>query len=148
MLSFLFLSGCGHDLFGSRSPNIIEKPVIVEKTIYPSLPRIPYPSSIALIPFEWSWPRIEDLDVINSKKCKSVDKAKHNTKFWKECGIPKVDLNSNIYIGMDEGNYKIFIQNWDRLLSREKQWRSIVNEINRQRKEFRNYNNNKKKDNE
>ena len=133
----VLLTGCGTDLFGSKQPTIIEKPVIVEKTIYPSLPRIPYPSSIALIPFEWSWPRIEDLDVINSKKCKAVPEPKQDTKFWKECGIPKVDLNSNLFIGMSESDYKTFIQNWNKLLGREKQWRSIIDEINRQREEFR-----------
>ena len=45
--------------------------------------------------------------------------------------------NSNLFIGMSESDYKTFIQNWNKLLGREKQWRSIIDEINRQREEFR-----------
>lgn len=135
----LFLTGCGTDLFGTNNkPTIIEKPVTIEKTIYPQLPKVPYPGDVRLVPFNWDYPRIEELEVINSKKCKSVDKTKRDSSFWKKCGIPKVDLSSNLFMGMSETNYKTFIQNWNKLLGREKQWRSIVDEINRQREEFRN----------
>jgi hypothetical protein len=137
----LLLSGC----FGSMLPDpvIIEKPITIEKTVFPALPSVPYPSNIVLVPFNWDYPRTEELDIINSKKCLIVKDENKNTKFWKDCGINKVDLNSNIYIGLDETNYRTFIQNWDRIIGREKQWRSIVDEVNRQREEFKKKNSNK-----
>lgn len=133
-------TGCSSLPKLTSEPEIVERVVKVNKVIYPELPHVPYPPNIILVPFNWDWPRTEDLDIKNSKKCKSVLPLKHDKKFWKECGINKVDLTSNLYLGMNETNYRVFIQNWDRLLGREKQWRSIVDEVNRQRIEFRNKN--------
>ncbi len=82
---------------------IIDKPIEVDKIVCPEKPRINYPEPLILIPFKWDYPRDDNNNVI---------------------------LDSNVFIGLSENDYKIFLNNWNRLISREKTWKSIIDNEN------------------
>jgi hypothetical protein len=66
--------------------------------------KINYPPPIGLVPFKWDYCRDKDNNRLE---------------------------NSNILIGLNEDNYKIFLLNWDKLIAREKQWRVIIDTENK-----------------
>jgi hypothetical protein len=136
----LFISGCTTtSLF--REPKTIEKIITIDNTKYPELPKVYYPPSAILLDFKFDWPRIHELVVLNKKACLDIKETNRDKSFWRKCGINKIDTESNLYIGLSEQDYRNLILNTDRLMAREKQWKAIVDEINRQRESFKKRNN-------
>ena len=143
---YLFLGGCANrpSMFDGILPTT-EKVVIKNITKYPEFPPLSYPPNMSLVPFEWDYPRLRDSVVVkNTTDCLAVQEKDQDEKFWNKCGINKLDTTSNLYIGMTEENYRLFINNWNQILGREKQWRAIINEVNRMREELKQSNSDKK----
>ena len=88
---------------GTVAPQIVDRPVIVEKPVYPNIPQIPYPDPIQLGTFKWDYPRDSS---------------------------GKVDLSSNVFIGLSEADYKKLVEDWNALVSRNAAWKNIVDQEN------------------
>jgi hypothetical protein len=135
MLS-MTLTGCTTtSLF--KDPETIEKIITIDNTKYPELPKVYYPPSAILLDFKFDWPRTQELTILNKKSCLIIEETNRDKSFWRKCGINKIDIDSNLYIGLSEQDYRNLILNFDKIMAREKQWKSIINEINRQRENFK-----------
>lgn len=86
---------------------------VVNSSSYPSLPDIPPLPELDLMPFEYDMPRDANGKVIS---------------------------NSNIFLGFDLKNWQIMLNNFKILEGREQMWRTRVEEVNRQRAEWRKLN--------
>jgi hypothetical protein len=136
---YLFLGGCANrpSMFDGILP-VTEKIITKTVTKYPEFPPVSHPPNMGLIPFEWDYPRMRDSVVVkNISKCLDVPTKERDKSFWKKCGVNQLDTTSNLYIGMSEENYRLFINNWNQILGREKQWRAIIKEVNRMREELK-----------
>lgn len=111
---------------------------LVQSTTYPFLPDIKPVPEPDLVPWSHDVPRdTSKLSVIESEKCTSVPETKRDKTFWRECGInPPLD-NSNIFIGFDQDNWNIIIENFAKLRETIYQYKTRIDEVNQQRKEWR-----------
>lgn len=111
---------------------------LVQSTTYPFLPDIKPVPEPELVPWNHDVPRdTSKLVVIENEKCTSVPETKRDKAFWRECGInPPLD-NSNIFIGFDQDNWNIIIENFAKLRETVYQYKLRIDEVNQQRKEWR-----------
>jgi len=131
----------------------IEKVVVTQKLIYPHLPNINAPPLSKIEPIEFDWPRLSNYySIKNSKKCEieflklfpgenprsfrlKIDESsgkelEQHGEFWYDCSIASIDRDSNLYIGMNEVEYKKLVNNTKSMMMREKQWRALLVQIN------------------
>jgi len=147
VLATILFSGCA--LLEPLPPKVIE----TTKIVYPNIPEFKAPPKHDLVNLKFDWPR--DLAVYtikNTKKCRlkfkqlypiehvesfrlqidsySAFELEKFPKFYSSCAINPIDLDSNLYIGLTELNYKDLVTNNATLLQREKQWRFLLDRIN------------------
>lgn len=79
-------------------------------TSYPNLPDVPKPPPLDLQEFKYDMPR---------------DSA------------GKIIPDSNVFIGFDQANWQIFLENQKRIEARDKMWETRVDEENKLRAEWR-----------
>ena len=126
----LLLGGCMPH-FGSAGVSTIqmEKPLLTFRA----------PPKQALMPVKMDFPRRSDMvSIKNSRIC--IDKAKKQgldvsgiypvKTVHSECSVPAVDQSSNLYIGMNEPNYRNLVNNYNILVLREEQWQYLLKNIN------------------
>jgi hypothetical protein len=104
----------------------------------PNLPDIlPVPKP-DLIPWKHDVPRdMSKLVVENSAACKSVPESQHNASFWNRCGIHPPLENSNIYVGFDQANWAIIVEDFAKLREALHLYNLRINEVNAQRRKWR-----------
>jgi len=135
VVSLLMVSSCSW--FAQPDTSILDTTTLSKPTI-----QFQAPVKQMLSPFEWDFPRTQDESFVKkSKKC--LDEAKlagFNTKLVyknvdleisEQCKIPSVDVNSNIYIGLTEADFRTVVTNYQILLMREKRWESLLDAINK-----------------
>lgn len=147
MLLLMILSSCAHP---QKPPEII----VTQKMVYPQLPHIQAPPKNHIEPIVFDWPRMYNYySIKNTKKCKrkfltiypsedplsfklkiddpeSSIELEQYSKFWYDCSILSIDMNSNIYIGLTEVEYKKLVTDFNIMLVREKQWQELLKHIN------------------
>lgn len=69
--------------------------------------------------------------------CRAVAAAQRDAAFWKRCGEQPPLANSNIYIGMDEENFRIFEEFLTVMAAKDAAWKARLDEVNKQRAEWR-----------
>ncbi len=93
------------------------------------------PPMIPLSQFKWDFPRLSNKVVVkNSSKCLKLGERGvlySLGKLPENCSIPAIDINSNLFIGLTQQNYRNLVSDWKILLSREPQWRALLNRINK-----------------
>lgn len=112
------------------------------KTNYPELPDMDIPPNVNLLPWKHDLPRDTTKEMIVKKlttclKVPKADRVKSNTEFWARCGEFPVIIDTQLFIGFDQENWSIILENFTRLKLRNYQLRQRLNEVNRQRDEWR-----------
>ena len=129
----LFLTGCLTTGFEPKTTV-----TVVTETNYPELPDIAPLLPLNLIPFEADVPRdTTKVEVKNISKCLERKEEERNAAFWIECGENPILEETNIYLGMDQLNWNIMVENFAKLKERLFQYRKRLEEINEQRAKWR-----------
>lgn len=146
MFISLLLVGCGASSFTKTEPV-----KIITATSYPSVPNIEPLPPVALIKWNHDMPRdLSVLSVISSTECRKVETKINEDKpyvvepvepqtdeWWAECGENPIYPESNIHVGFDLDNWNIILENMFKLKERNWQYRQRLEEVNKQRKEWR-----------
>lgn len=104
----------------------------------PNLPDIVPVPKPNLIPWKHDVPRdMSKMVVANTAACKRVPKAQQNASFWNRCGIHPPLENSNIYVGFDQTNWGIVVENFAKLRETLYLYKLRINEVNTQRRKWR-----------
>jgi len=132
LLSFM-VSGC------ASTPTVFTAPVEVAKPSFKFF--APAKQNLASISFDW--PRLNGYSTIaNTSVCIEEAKAMGldrksiypfatlNEHLSRDCAVPAIDFESNIYIGLDQANFNNLINNYNMLLTREKLWQSTLDAAN------------------
>ncbi|MDX8393175.1 MAG: hypothetical protein R8K21_01135 [Mariprofundales bacterium] len=136
-LCIYILSAC------STTPRALPLPTrtITETKIvqsYPELPELKPVPALNLTSFTWDYPRnMQEWVPKSTSKCLSVPDAQRDNSFWERCGEHPPLANSNIFMGLDDGEFKKFQLNWAKLRARLQQYKARIDEVNRQRAEWR-----------
>jgi len=97
------------------------------------------PAKQMLAPISWDFPRSATQSTIkNSAPCITLAKKQNldlntiydTTALPARCAVPAVDAGSNLYIGLNEANYRNLVNNYSIILMREKRWKLLLNQIN------------------
>jgi len=97
------------------------------------------PQKQMLAPILWDFPRSSHQVMIkNSRTC--IDLAKEQgldrnavydvADLKPRCALPAIDDGSNVYIGLSEANYRNLVHNYNILITREKRWKLLLDNIN------------------
>jgi len=125
----LLLTACGRDNVTAR---------ILQTWQYHELPPIEAPPQPNLQPVVWDIPRdITRRVVRNTTDCLRVPESQRNDAFWRRCGSFAPQPNSNLFIGLDQQNFEALQLNLEQLEARDRMWRNRIDEVNRQRAEWR-----------
>jgi len=121
------------------------KATVVTKTkldvVYPELPEIKPLPDMSLIPFRWDYPRdMSRLAPKSSKKCLETPDVERNGVYWETCGENPPMLNSNIFIGFDQDNFRKFEIYMKKIKARLIQYKERLRIINKQREKWREMN--------
>jgi len=129
----LFLGACGATL-DAPSPTV----TVITKNSYPELPDIQPLPSLNLRAWKHDVPR--DMSKIvpkNTTECINVPEEKRNKAYWNKCGEHPILPDSNIYIGFDQFNWNIILENFAKLREQIFKYEQRIKEINKQRQEWR-----------
>jgi len=97
------------------------------------------PPKQMLAPVSWDFPRSATQSTIkNSATCIALAKKQHLDRnavydvaaLSPRCAVPAIDAGSNLYIGLNEANYRNLVNNYNILLLREKRWQMLLKQIN------------------
>ncbi|MDQ6961588.1 MAG: hypothetical protein Q9M28_03530 [Mariprofundaceae bacterium] len=114
----------------------ITKTKIIQE--YPEFPDIKPLPSLNLSSFSWEYPRDPGKKIPRStEKCLSVADAERDDAFWERCGEHPPQIDSNIFMGLGDKDFKTFQLNWVKIRAQLKRYRSRIEEVNRQRQEWR-----------
>ncbi|KKL76562.1 hypothetical protein LCGC14_2043620, partial [marine sediment metagenome] len=69
--------------------------------------------------------------------CKRVPEADRDNAFWNKCGEHPIVTKSNIFIGFDQTNWNIIIENFAKLREQLFKYQKRIEEVNRQREAWR-----------
>lgn len=160
----IILGGCAGNVDRTFTPKSTVR--VVSSMSYPQFPNIEPLPDVAVLPFEADLPRDTTIvSVKNISECrreKIKDPVTGKDKFvnlemmspedkphvvlpvkeqtvawWKKCGENPIAPNSNIFIGFSQIEWNIVLENFAKLRERIWQYKQRVNEINRQRQEWR-----------
>lgn len=114
---------------------------IVEKEVvhaYPDLPDIEPLPPLTLIPFEWDYPRDTTKRVAKStRKCLETPTPQRDEAYWERCGENPPLPNSNIFMGLSRDDFETFLVNNEKVRARLLQYKTRIDEINRERATWR-----------
>jgi len=131
LLLAMAVAGCA-----SPKPEVIIQREAVET--YPNLPPMEAPNFEAK-KFRLDVPR--DMSaapvVKQDAACKAVPANQRNAAFWKRCGEQPPLADSNIFIGMDEENFRLFEEFLEVMAAKDAAWKARLDEVNKQRAEWR-----------
>jgi len=108
------------------------------KRSYPELPDVKPLPPLNLLPFEWDYPR--DMSKVvpkSTKKCFSIPIEERKNAYWDQCGENPPLLDSNIFMGLDSQSFKTMQINMEKIKARLLQYKARIEEINKQRAEWR-----------
>ena len=127
------LAGCATDGFNPQS-----KVQVITTKSYPEIPDIEPVAPVNLIPWQYDIPRDTSRIVPkNTTECEKVPEEKRDDAYWKKCWENPPLKNTNLYIGFDHDNWNIFLEDWQKLQEKNLQYKARIEEINKQRKEWR-----------
>lgn len=130
LIPLLFMAACSPQSNPLRLVNAFQ---------YPELPPIEPPPDLEALPVIWDIPRdTTQRTVKNTTDCISVAEANRNAAFWARCATHPPISNSNIFIGLSQSNWEALQINLARIEARDRMWRARVDEVNRQREQWRN----------
>jgi len=109
------------------------------------------PPKTELKKFKFDYPRLRDYyELVNSQTCLNWFKSTELYNGSKEsyiitkdvylnkiprdkrsCFVNAIDHNSNLFVGLDEKNFKILIYDFNVLVNREKEWMLLLKKINK-----------------
>jgi hypothetical protein len=152
LLISLFLAGCG----ATSDPKYFTPKTtvrIINSVSYPEFPDITPLPELNILAYKPDLPRdLNELSVISSTKCRNkkiktkpredkpyiiVPVETQSSEWWRRCGENPIFPESNIYIGFDQIQWNIIINNATKLKERIGQYKQRIAEINSQRREWR-----------
>ncbi len=111
---------------------------VVNSMSYPEFPNVQPVFPVNLIPWQADVPRDMTKTVVkNLTSCKKVPENEQDDAFWNRCGEHPIVTNSNIFIGFDQTNWNIIIENFAKLREQLFKYQKRVEEVNRQREAWR-----------
>ncbi len=111
---------------------------LVNTEIFPELPDITPLQPLDLLPWVADVPRDPSkLVPKNITKCLKIPENKRDKVYWIRCGENPIVQGSNIYLGMDQTNWNIMVEDFAKLKERLQQYEARLTEINQQRKKWR-----------
>lgn len=134
----LLLGGCS--MFGKRDKVEVSNPIeVITTSSYPDLPDMSHPPKLNLMTPKWDYPRDMEapMTIKNLTTCKNVPEEKQDDDFWAECGEYPIIPNSNIYRGYSYPEWLLFRENEAAIRGKLKEYEVRIDEINRQRREWR-----------
>lgn len=134
------LSGCS---IGKLDPTKVSNPIrLVTTTIYPDLPPMTKPPKLTLSNPEWNVPRDETKPMVVKRltKCLNVKDELKDDNYWIDCGEYPPIPNNNIYRGYSYDDYQLFLLNMSAIRNKLKAYSARIDEVNVQRKEWRDKN--------
>jgi len=137
LVAVYLLTGCASTPKPLPVPTrtIISTKVVQEYPEFPNLKPLP---PLNLAAFNWDYPRDMTKWIPQSKKkCLSVPDSKRDNAFWERCGEHPPLQNSNIFMGLNDGQFKRFQLNWAKIRARLQQYKARITEVNNQRTEWR-----------
>ena len=133
-IALFVLSGCS--TFSAFDPKTNVR--LVNTEIFPEFPDITPLQPLNLLPWEADIPRDSSRIVPkNITKCLKVPENKRDRSYWITCGENPILEGSNIYLGMDQTNWNIMVEDFAKLKERLQQYEARIREINNQRKKWR-----------
>lgn len=111
---------------------------IINQTSYPNQADIVLPPGLELEAITFDIPRDLSQQIIkNTPECLAVEAASRTRTFWEQCGQYKALENTNIYVGLDRANFEKLRNNLRKLQVRDQQYQARIEEVNRQRRDWR-----------
>ncbi len=111
---------------------------VVTSMSYPEFPNVEPLLPLNVIPWQADVPRDMTKTVVqNLTTCKKVPEEEQDDAFWNRCGEHPIVTNSNIFIGFDQTNWNIIIENFAKLREQLFKYQKRIEEVNRQRESWR-----------
>ena len=134
LTALFLLGGCAAD-DGFNPKSTVR---VVNSMSYPEFPNVQPVFPVNLIPWQADVPRDMTKTVVkNLTSCKKVPEEDRDDAFWNRCGEHPIVTNSNIFIGFDQTNWNIIIENFAKLREQLFKYQKRVEEVNRQREAWR-----------
>lgn len=132
--ALLLLGGCAADA-GFNPKSTVR---VINSMSYPEFPNVQPVFPVNLIPWQADVPRDLTKTVVkNVTLCKKVSEEDRDDAFWNRCGEHPIVTNSNIFIGFDQINWNIIIENFAKLREQLFKYQKRIEEVNRQREAWR-----------
>lgn len=123
---------------------------VINTNVYPEMPDIEPVDDPNLAPFQADVPRdLSVLSVKNLTACRVdtiedpdrpwviLPTEEQSSNWWSRCGEHPVVPDSNIFLGFDQDNWYIIVENFAKLKEALHRYKARIDEINRQRAEWR-----------
>ena len=152
-LAILLVIALGLTACGTTDPSFEPKSSVrlVTSMTYPEFPNIEPLPDVNFLPWVSTVPLDTSVvSVKNTTECRKVktyvpeDKPyvvlpveEQPPSWWSKCGENPVLPNSNVYIGFEQDQWNIILENFAKLKERNWQYKQRLEEVNRQRTEWR-----------
>ncbi len=115
---------------------------VISTTSYPDLPDLPPVDPLNLNNPQYDLPRdlAAEPVVKNLSTCINVPEDERNRAFWSRCGESPVISDTNIYRGFDYDNWIMYLENMNRIREYIKQYQDRIDQVNKQRQQWRELN--------
>jgi len=111
---------------------------VVTSMSYPEFPNVEPLLPVNVIPWQADVPRDMTKTVTkNLTSCRKVPEEDRDDAYWNKCGEHPIVTNSNIFIGFDQTNWNIIIENFAKLREHLFKYQKRIDEVNRQREAWR-----------
>lgn len=111
---------------------------VITRMSYPEFPDIEPISSVNLIPWKHDVPRDMTKTVAkNTTECQKVLDDARNETYWNKCGEHPIITDSNIFVGFDQENWNIILENFAKLREQLFRYQKRIEEVNSQRQQWR-----------
>lgn len=133
VFAVILLGACATDGFTPKSTVRV-----VTTETYPEFPNVEPLGDPGLIPWRADVPRNKNkITVKNISSCVKVPEEERDSSFWTRCGENPIVTDTNIYIGFDQENWNILVNNFNKLKEWIHRYEERIKEINKQRAEWR-----------
>jgi len=131
----LFVTSCA-STNNMKNTELLPETKIIK--VYPELVPIEIPQGPKLYSFKMDVPRNKNEIVVkNTTECKNVPESKRDEKFWNKCGENPPLTDTNIFLGFDQENFNNFVLTMESMREYIITLKKIIEEVNRQREEWR-----------
>ena len=124
---------------------------VVNSTSYPEFPDVEPLPPVDILPWKHDVPRdMTVLSVKNLSECRKVEtyvpenkpyvtlpKKEQTTEWWAKCGEHPVLPNSNIFIGFEQDQWNILVEDFMKLREQNWKYKQRIDQVNKQRQEWR-----------